>query len=376
MTQHDERWTESKAELLSRIRDEILVRGPIRFDRFMEMALYDPDHGYYRAPESAPGRTGDFITAPEAHPIFGATLAGQIVAFDSELGSPSPFTIIEYGAGGGLLIRPLLAELRQQHPSLYERIQYTPVELNTSRLAELQAHLSEGGHGDCLQSKVPEGGVTGCIIANEFVDAFPVRRIVRQEHALNEIHVAWNGDWFVEMTIPVDDPIVLEYLTRHQFELSNGDVIEIHPGIESWIHELERSLRNGFALIIDYGYPASELFADHRRHGTLKAYFQHGVSNEYYRGIGRQDLTAHVNFSELGWHASKHGFTLERIQAQAELLEQLGLGERMVNLQQNPDLTADDYLAVRAAVLRMIDPGAMGRFRVMLLSRGVEQARE
>lgn len=369
MHQENERWNESNRALVARIRDEILTDGPMGFDQFMERVLYDPDDGYYRSPDPAPGRSGDFLTAPEAHPIFGATLAGQIVAFDKELGDPSHFTIVEYGAGSGLLIRPLLAELRQAHPDLYERVKYTPIELNKTRLQELKSHLEDGGHGACLQMDLPSEGITGCIIANEFVDAFPARRLTRKDGALQEISVEWNEDWFAETIKPVTDTAALDYLERHRIELEENDIVEFHPGIETWMQEIGNLLQRGFALIIDYGYPADELFSAHRRTGTLKAYYQHGVSNEYYRGIGHQDLTAHVNFSELVWHSERQGFTSAPIRTQAEFLEQLGLGERMYRLQSNPNLTADDYLAARAAVLRMIDPGAMGRFRVLTLTR-------
>jgi SAM-dependent MidA family methyltransferase len=369
MEHEDERWNESNAKLVERVRDAIAQSGPLRFDRFMELVLYDPEFGYYRSPDPAPGRTGDFITAPEAHPIFGAILANQVVAFDKELDHPDPFTIIEYGAGNGLLIRPLLAELRQSHGEVYERIHYRPVEVNETRLVELQAHLEAGGHKDRLQLGPLDEPVIGCVIANEFVDAFPVRRCVRENGELAEVFVTWHDGWFAETHQSTDDPELVGYINRHRFNLSEGQVVEFHPGIGDWVAEVDQKIERGQVLVIDYGYPADELFRDHRKQGTLKAYFQHGASNEPYRGIGRQDLTAHVNFSEIIWHAQQRGFQMRRLTTQAELLEELGLGERLLNLQSNPNLTADDYLAVRAAVLRMIDPGAMGRFRAVILDR-------
>jgi SAM-dependent MidA family methyltransferase len=369
MTHQDERWNESNIKLVEKIRNEILETGPMRFDRFMERVLYDPEHGYYRSDKPAPGRAGDFITAPEAHPIFGAILAQQIVAFDEELGHPEPVSIIEYGAGSGLLIRPLLAELRQNHSELYQRTQYQPIEVNKARLTELQGHLEGGGHDERLLLDAPDSPVTGCVLANEFLDAFPARRVTRIDRELHEVYVEWQDDWFGEITRPTDDPEILAYLERHGFELSEGELVEYHPGIGEWIAELASILDRGHVLIIDYGYPAEALFAEHRRSGTLKAYYQHGASNEFYRGIGKQDLTAHVNFSEVIDHAQQHGFRVDMLRTQAEFLEQLGLGERLFQLQSNPNLTSDDYLAARAAVLRMIDPGAMGRFRVLILSR-------
>ncbi|TVR74344.1 MAG: SAM-dependent methyltransferase [Sphaerobacteraceae bacterium] len=369
MNHTDQRWQESNPDLVSIIRDEVTASGPISFERFMDLALYHPEHGYYRAESPAPGRAGDFLTAPEAHPIFGAVLAGQIVAFDAALGHPAPFTIIEYGAGSGKLIRPLLAEIRQKLPDLYARISYTPVELNVTRRTELIQHLADGGHQERLSEDTNPSTVIGCVLANEFIDAFPARRFVQQGDTLHEIHVDWQDGWFAEVTTPVDDSATREYLERHGYDLQPGEQFELHPGIERWVQDVDQALSRGSVLIIDYGYPAQELFNDHRRNGTVRAYHQHGVTTELYRGIGRQDLTAHVNFSELQWQAEQHGFTLDRLTTQAELLESLGLGERLFALQSSNSITSDEYLATRAAVLRMIDPGAMGRFRVMMLSR-------
>jgi SAM-dependent MidA family methyltransferase len=372
MNEHDDRWQESNPELVAVIRDEILDAGPIRFDRFMELALYHEPHGYYRSVRPRPGRTGDFLTAPEAHPIFGATLAAQVVDFDESLDHPDRFTIIEYGAGAGLLIRPLLSELRQQHPGLYERTVYRPVELNPIRLAELRDHLNAGGHGERLQPELAANPAAGCALANEFLDALPTRRFTRVDGDLREVFVTWRDDWFAEELRSTDDSEVLAYLRRHGFELDAGDWIEFHPGIGTWLDEISQILERGFLLVIDYGYPANELFSHHRRRGTLKAYYQHGASEEFFRGIGEQDLTAHVNFSEVEYQASQRGFHGFGITTQADLLAALGIGERLMRLQQQEGLSAEDYLGVRSAVLRMIDPGAMGRFRALFLGRGVD----
>jgi SAM-dependent MidA family methyltransferase len=367
--------SESNPELVTIIREEIERVGPIRFDRFMDLALYHPEHGYYRVAQPAPGRAGDFITAPEAHPVFGATLAAQIVDFDELLDHPDDFWIVEYGAGSGMLIRPVLAEIRQKHPEFYSRITYCPIELNHARRAELEQHLTNGDHAERLALNPPNKGTTGCLLANEFLDAFPVRRITRRDGALHEEMVDWQDGWFAGVTVQTEDPDVIEYISRHQLDLEDGDWIEYHPGIETWVGDAARMLARGFSLVIDYGYPAEELFTGHRRGGTLKAYYRHGVSSEIFRGIGRQDLTAHVNFSEIEWHALRQGLSVAGLTTQAELLANLGIGERLVSLQQNPDLTADDYLAVRAAVLRMIDPGAMGRFRALILKKNVADSR-
>ncbi len=371
MTEQDERWQESNPELVALIRDEILTNGPIRFDRFMELALYHPESGYYVVQDPAPGRSGDFLTAPEAHPIFGATLARQVEVFDQQLDHPAEFTVLEYGAGSGRLIRPLLASLRQHAPDLYQRLRYAPVELNEYRRAELFTHLESGGHHERVESTPINGGVIGCVIANEFLDAYPARRFRMTADGLQEICVGWSDEWFEEVEMPVEDADpVYEYMQQHGLEPRPGEAIEYHPGFAGWIDELAERVETGFVLIIDYGYPADELFQEHRKFGTVKGYYQHGVTDQLFRGIGRQDLTAHINFSEVARLAESSGFVVEDLTTQAEFLERLGLGERLFELQSNQSISADEYLAVRAAVVRMIDPGAMGRFRVLILRQG------
>jgi SAM-dependent MidA family methyltransferase len=373
MNEIDERWQESNPELVEMIRDEIARTGPITFHRFMELALYHPQHGYYQSKQTAPGRGGDFLTAPEAHPIFGATLAAQIIDFDRLLAHPEQFTIIEYGAGAGRLIRPLLAEIRQVTPELYERVRYAPVETNARRMQELHDHLVSGGHGSRLLSDPPKA-TTGCVLANEFLDALPIHRITRQDGGLREAYVDWHDDWFAERLGELANPATAAYLKRHAIEPGDGEWREHCPGIAGWAAEIAVTLVRGFALVIDYGYPASVLYAGHRRTGTAKAYFRHGASEEFYRGVGRQDLTAHVNFSEIAYQAKQHGFESLGITTQADLLTSLGIGERLMRLQSTPGLDAERYLGIRAAVMRMIDPGAMGRFRALVLARGIHEA--
>ncbi len=136
---------ESDPDLVERIRGEIEHRGPITFARFMELALYDPEGGYYRAQSPRPGRTGDFLTAPEAHPIFGRTIARHVDDVWHVLGRPSGFTIREIGAGRGALAEGLLAGLTADESALAGDVRYRPVEVEPRRLEELRERLAAAG---------------------------------------------------------------------------------------------------------------------------------------------------------------------------------------------------------------------------------------
>ncbi len=135
--------------LAARIRDEIRADGPMPFARFMELALYDPAGGYYRSEAARPGRGGDFLTAPELHPIFGEVLARAVEQAWDSLDRPEPFVVVEHGAGEGALAVPLLA-------ALPEAIRYRPVEVDERRLARLRARLGDAGLGEAVQPPVEQ----------------------------------------------------------------------------------------------------------------------------------------------------------------------------------------------------------------------------
>jgi SAM-dependent MidA family methyltransferase len=372
MSVNEQRLRESNPDLVEALRAEIDAAGAITFARFMEIALYHPQHGYYSTERPGPGRAGDFITAPEAHPIFGHLIAEQVADLDETLGHPPRFTIREYGAGRGALALPLLDRLRSHHPERYERTRYEPVEHNAARLADLTDTLESANHGARLATKAGEDEhVTGCVVANEFLDALPVHRVVRQGAELQEIYVVWRDGWFAEQPGPLSTPEIAAHLERSGLSPAPGDRIEVNLGIERWLRTVSAALERGYVLILDYGYPAGTLYAGHRRHGTLKAYYRHSASEELYRAVGRQDLTAHVNFTELEVRAQSLGLTVLGSATQDEFLAALGLGDLLLEMQRRPGMSAEEYLAARAAAVRLIDPGAMGRFRALILGRDV-----
>jgi SAM-dependent MidA family methyltransferase len=151
--------------------------------------------------------------------------------------------------------------------------------------------------------------------------------------------------------------------------LADGDTIEISPLAAAWFATAARGLRRGYAIVIDYGYEASQLYRDHRLAGTLRAYRQHRVSADPFRFIGHQDLTAHVDFSALRRAGEASGLTLAGVTTQGVFLTSLGLGDYLVQMQNDPATTADEYLATKAAVFRLIDPGGLGRFGVLVMAR-------
>lgn len=367
------------AQVIAAIREEILASGPIPFARFMNIALYNPGHGYYMSSTRRPGRGGDFLTAPELHPFFGLTIAHQLAECWHRLDRPNPFTILEFGSGVGGLAYDVIAGLLDAEPGLRSSLRYRLNEPNPHRLAQAVAAMDEVGLGDIVTADVDTEPFVGVILANEVADAMPVHRLRWTGAAFEELWVGWaEQSGFLDVIGSLSPEMVtfdpLAYLERAGVEIATWPVdarIEVSPAAAAWAGQLARRLERGYAFVIDYGYPAPELYAGHRLGGLLRVYREHEVTDSPYDAVGEQDLTAHVDFSLLSEAAAMTGMAEIGLAAQSDFLANAGLGQLLVNLQQDPTTAVDEYYRAQAAVFRLIDPGGMGRFRVLGLAKGV-----
>ena len=375
---------EGRPELVAAIRAELDAAGRLTFARFMELALYHPTHGYYLAPERRPGRGGDFLTAPETHPFFGVTLARQIAECWERLGRPAPFTVREDGAGVGGLAYDIVAGLSTEAPATAAALRYRMVEPNPHRRAQALAAMAEVGLADIVTAEPPPPAgtnpdpIVGVALANEVADALPVHRLVRRGRRLRERYVVWRhevgafGEAEGDLSPPVRD--VPDYLAAEGVVLADGDAVDVSPAAAEWFAGLGHGLRRGYAIVIDYGYPATELYRAHRLGGTVRAHHRHTVTDDPLRRVGEQDITAHVDFTALRRAGEAVGLRDAGFTTQGAFLASLGLGDLLVDLQQDPATTSAQYLAARAAALRLIDPGGMGRFGVLIMARGAPVA--
>jgi SAM-dependent MidA family methyltransferase len=363
----------SDAVLEERIRAEIAAGGPLTFARYMEIAQYDPERGYYRAADARPGRAGDFLTAPEAHPIFGRAVSRQVHEVWQRLGEPDPFVVREYGAGAGALAAALLDGLAAGGSGLTGRIRYRAVEVDRRRLDELAARLAATGHASALE---PDHGgpITGVVIANEVLDALPFHRVVARAGRLREVLVGVDPSGrLIDVEADPSTPAIAARLDAEGIRLVDDQLAEVCLALDAWIQTAAAGLARGLLLVIDYGHPAAELYDARRRpRGTLAAYVRHTVNEDPYRHVGRQDLTAHVDVTAVERAAARTGLDLLGLTTQGEFLASLDAGELLVALGADPATTVADYVVARSALARMIDPAAMGRFRVMLFGRGLE----
>jgi SAM-dependent MidA family methyltransferase len=349
--------------------------GQITFAQYMAICLYHPDGGYYLQPERRPGRGGDFLTAPEAHPFFGLTLARQVIECWERLDQPDPFTIREYGAGSGALAFDILTGISEERPAMLPAVRYRLAEVNPHRLEEAIAALGESGFGALVEPEDPAVAepVTGVILANEVADALPVHRLIWREGTLREGWVTASDTGFGERegdlspAMAAFDPA--GWLARQGAAIPDGGRVDLSPASADWMAQVAAGLARGYALVIDYGYAAPDLYQAHRLAGTVRAYRGHGVSDDPFGWPGDEDLTAHVDFSLLRESGEAAGLTFGGLTTQGELLAALGLGDHLVALGRDPRTPAAEYYAAQAAVLRLIDPGGMGRFGVLAMAK-------
>ena len=323
--------------LIAAIRAEIDAGGPITFARFMERTLYEPGLGYYATSKTRPTRAGDFLTAPELHPIFGQTVARQIDQMWQRLGRPSDFTVREYGAGRGTLGRALPAGMA-----------YEPIEFDQPR---------------------PSAPFVGVVLANEFIDALPVHRVVARSGGLRELLVGWSDGGFVEVESERSDPRLAEWFDHRHVKLADGQRAEVNLQMHDWLDEIGRELQRGYVLIFDYGAPAAELYGADRHTGTLRAFRGQHVSSDLFAAVGHQDLTAHVDLDALEDGARRAKLEVIQRTRQAEFLLANGFEEVYAALRETADQDWDAATLLRSAVRRLLDPRGMGGFAVEILGR-------
>lgn len=388
------------------IREEIGREGPITFARFMELALYHPDYGYYSGGgvgREPVGWSGDFFTSGDVSPLWGWAIARQLHLMWQALGSPARFDVIEPGAGRGLLA----ASVWRYALALDERwaaaLRYTLVDraapgspLRAQREARLAAELAEipappdaVRWAPSLAEAASDGPITGCIVSNELADALPVHLLEARGGHLAEVYVALEPQTrqLVEQLAAPSSQRVADYLDAYAVPwrtYPDGWRAEVCPAAEDWMREVAASLGEGFALTLDYGASARRLYTLDRRRGTLMVYTRHRLGERPLAHPGQQDLTAHVNFSALARAGAEAGLRLTRYTSQAALLTALGVREQAEELEarlfpfaeseRHTDRGQADYLR-RAALLNalatLLNPHGLGGFRALIQQRGV-----
>jgi SAM-dependent MidA family methyltransferase len=360
--------------LVAAIRAEIAADGPITFARFMARALYEPGHGYYRRPDAGPGRAGDFLTAPEAHPIFGAAIGRLLEQAWEVMGRPSQFTVTEPGAGTGALAAGLLGGLRDLGSPLLEAIRYRPVEVEVGRVAAFGDRLAAEGLAGHIETADLQGipVETGAVVANEVLDALPVHRVVGRAGGIRELLVGVDASGrFVNVEAEPTTPALAGRLSAEGVSLDDGQVTEVCLGIDEWLADGTRHLRQGIVVLVDYADEPAALHGHARPTGTLRAFAGHAVGADPFRHVGRQDLTATVDLAAVRAAAARAGLGPLGETTQAELLAAVGTPGLTGAWLRRPGASLQDALLLRSALMRLMDTRGMGGYRVLAFGRGM-----
>jgi SAM-dependent MidA family methyltransferase len=367
--------TTGHPQLVAAIASEIGRHGPISFARFMELALYHPQFGYYTRP-SDPGTerigwNGDFYTSSDVHPILGQALARQTTQVDALLGYPDPFMIVEMGPGKALLAKHLLTHCQLMSKSLAQRLRYVLIECSPAMRAlqqeQLRPWLRHSGPVSWLEdiSSLAPGSITGLMFSNELPDAFPVHRVEKVGHGLKEIFVEVRDGRFVECLRDLSTPEIEDYFRGLHIELPEGYRTEINLRAPLWMRQVAASMNRGVVITIDYGHSAEDLYGPQRSKGTLLCYCSQMASEDPFVRVGLQDMTAHVDFTTLATVGEEAGLSVTGFTNQMSFLMGLGVEEMIAQLTpETPEFRA---------ALHLLKPEGMGRtFKILVQHKGLE----
>lgn len=349
-------------QLCELIRRDIAINGGwISFARYMELALYAPGLGYYTAGAHKFGEAGDFITAPELSPLFGRAVARQM----SEIMTRSAPHILELGAGSGKLAADMLAELEQlgSLPDSYSILEVSADlrERQQALIRKRLPHLFNHVHWlDALPTKF-----SGAVIANEVLDALPVHLVHWQDSAITERGVALNDNNFVWQERVISDTNLLE--AAQKISVPDGYVSEICLAARGLINSLAQRLEQGAMLFIDYGFGAREFYHPQRNDGTLMCHYRHHAHDDSFFLPGLQDITAHVNFTDIAECGIDAGLELMGYTSQAFFLINCGITDLLKDT--SPE-NLRDYLPLSAQLQKLTSTSEMGElFKVIALGK-------
>lgn len=347
--------------------------GSLGFDEYMRMALYEPGLGYYLAGAVKFGAAGDFVTAPEISPMFGACIARA----GREILDVTGGNVLEFGAGSGALAASVLNALAAADclPQTYTIIELSP-DLRERQYATIAQHCPGALARVRWINTLPEAPFDGLVLANEILDAFPVRMFALEAGAIAERRVRNGVHAFEWENAPADPAFEHAVRARLTAEILAGEVAyvsEINIGVEPWIRDLARVLRRGVALLIDYGYPRTEYYHASRSAGTLQCHYRHRVHDDPFFLPGLQDLTASVDFTHVAEVADASGFHIAGFAEQASFLLANGLLDELAALSLEAEEAYRQRLAFETKVLTL--PGEMGsRFKFIALARDYAHA--
>ena len=362
--------------------------GAVPFSRFMDLALNEPEHGYYGAGQARIGPQGDFVTSPSLGSDFAALLAPQILTWLTSLPRTDPdqrCAVVEIGPGEGHLARDLIEQLLQSNPEVLDQIEMVLVESNPGmRLRQKQTlqPVDDVPLRWCSLEQLRSTPVRGVVIAHELLDALPVDRLVWRHGCLQQQWVELAENLTLQVTHrPLPDRLSEEInrvSKRCGFQLppqdaEEGWTTEWNSELPDWFDALTAAVDTGVLLVIDYALEAHRYFTARRSNGTLMAVQAQRAALSPLDQPGEQDLTAHLCIDLVDDAAQRNGWSVGDQALQGEALLALGLAGRLHGLQHLPGQQLAEALQRREALLRLVDPAGLGAFRWLTYGRGVSK---
>lgn len=342
-----------------------LERLPLSFKDFVELSLFDPEVGYYRRPRAG----GDYATSVDLSPAYSFGLARLM----DELAARLPDGLsaaVDVGCGDGSLIDGLRAAAGEGA---------SPRFLGVDRsLGRLRPELAADPALEFLEAIPPLEG-PAFVVSNELFDAVPWHRVVQREGGLRELWVARPGDALDWEERPAP-PEMAGYFEERGIRLEAGQFADVTPGWSELYRSILRAVPAGLVVTVDYGFPQERLFDVRvRRWGTAVAFHRHELNRDLLARPGRQDLTAHVNFTDLMRTGEAEGWTTLAFTRQAAFLLSIGIGAHplFTPLEElaGGGAGAEAALALadaREQARRLVLPDGIGEeMRVLVQARGI-----
>ena len=331
------------------IKQQIGELVKISFGDFMRIALYHPSDGYYSAQRN--DRSDDYYTSPRAHPAFGALIAIHLRHLWTLLGHPTPYNVVEIGSGTGVLGCDVASYASNKLELFSDSLRYLSTDLHETELPM---------------------GTTGCVVSNELLDAFPVHRFQIVNGEVKEIYVTLSGNDFCEVVGEASTDQLKDRLADLDIRMPEGHRGEINLGIQPWFDKVSKIIERGFLITIDYGYEGIPYYQNHPN-GTLQTYWEHTQGVTPYKNVGKQDISAHVEFSSLINIGRKFGFHPLTFMTQSQYLKNLGIDVWIGNLRRS-DYASEEQEANLFGMRDLIRPEGLGGFKVLIQYKGADIA--
>ena len=355
--------------------------GRITFAEYMAIALYHPEYGYYTNKVKI-GSQGDFFTSASLGSDFGELLGIQFLEMWHNLGCPSPFYLVEMGAGNGELAQDILSYLQTNADRAFiDALKYIIIERSPALIKQQQELLHSFANLDlCWQelSDLTDDSVVGCFFSNELVDAFPVHLVQKEANELKEIYLTLKQGQLTEVSDRLSTSAITEYFAQSDIDLLSPQYpdsyrTEVNLQALDWLKTVATKLQRGYILTIDYGYSAAKYYRPARSLGTLQCYYQHRRHNNPYVNLGCQDITAHVNFTALERQGEQLKLQQIGFTQQGLFLMALGVGDRLNELSSGK-FTIPEIFKRRDALHQLLDPIGLGGYGVLIQGKNLTES--